>query len=110
MQIRLLTLAAAALCALAVLMMSSPVVAQVQVQQPPCMPLPQFLQVLADEYGERPVRRGYVHPGLAVMVLANADSGSWTILRVTPDGTACGVFAGQMWQEIAPAAPKSDPS
>jgi hypothetical protein len=109
MQIRLLTLAVAALCALATVMMSPMVQAQMPAQ-PPCMPLPDFLRVLADEYGERPVRRGYVHPGLAVMVLSNAESVPWTILRVTPDGTACGVFAGQMWQEIAPAAPKSDPS
>lgn len=95
---RLRMLAAAALCALFALPNSSPA----QAQQPPCMPLPEFLRILSDEYGETPERRGYVNPALAMLVTANAEAGTWTILRVTPDGMACGVFAGQAWEAIEP--------
>lgn len=95
---RIAVLTIAAFCTLAVVLMSS----LVQAQQAPCLPLAEFLRILSEEYGETPERRGYVSPALAVMVTANREAGTWTILRVTPDGTACGVFAGQAWEAIEP--------
>lgn len=95
---RLPMLLVAALCALFAVMMSAPA----QAQQPPCMPLPEFLRILSDEYGETPERRGYENSGAAVMVTANHEAGTWTILMVTPNGAACGVAAGQAWEAIEP--------
>lgn len=95
---RLAMLTIAAFCTLAVVLMST----LVQAQQPPCMPLPEFLRILSDEYGETLERRGYENSGAAVMVTANHEAGTWTILMVTPNGAACGVAAGQAWEAIEP--------
>lgn len=91
-------LTVAAFCTLAGVLMSS----LVQAQQAPCLPLGEFLRILSEEYGETPERRGYENSGAAVMVTANHEAGTWTILAVSPNGTACGVAAGQAWEAIEP--------
>lgn len=45
----------------------------------------------------------------AVEMYANEETGTWTLLRMTPDGMACLVAYGQFWSAAA-APKKGDPA
>lgn len=55
---------------------------------------------LAEKYSEHPAGLGLTASGGA-LELHVSDSGSWTILLTTPNGTACIVASGENWQSIA---------
>jgi hypothetical protein len=44
---------------------------------------------LATSYSEAPVIMGITSTGAVLELWANAETGSWTVLTVTPDGVAC---------------------
>ena len=58
-----------------------------------CHPRDDVFAYLAGEYGELPVAMG-LSDGSSFQTWANTETGSWTILVVHPDGTACMLTAG----------------
>jgi hypothetical protein len=63
-----------------------------------CGPFHVIDQHLSDKFGETLRERGATASGDAVVVLYESNDGNtWTLLRVTPDGKACLVAAGEGW-------------
>ena len=62
---------------------------------------PEYREVrrqLAAGYGEAPVAVGLRSNGELLQVFASAESGTWTIVSTTPQGTACVLAAGRHWE------------
>ncbi len=64
----------------------------------PCHDYKALVTALDKRYGEAPVSLGMQNNGHALQVFASAESGSWTVLSIAPDGTGCIVAAGRHWQ------------
>ena len=67
-----------------------------------CEPRSSMVATLASEYGETRRGVGLAGPTAVFEVWASADTGSWTILKTTPDGLACVMAVGDGWQNFAP--------
>jgi hypothetical protein len=60
---------------------------------------------LAERYGETLQSMGLHQNQNVLEVYASDETGTWTILVTRPDGKACLIAAGQMWEgEAAPLA------
>lgn len=81
--------------------------AQSQSQTRPCAERNAVVERLAERYGETLQSMGmHANNGL-LEVYASDATGTWTILVTTPDGTACMIAAGEMWE--GQATPLSKP-
>lgn len=91
--------------ALIALFIAFPVVAQAQMA---CGTRDAVVAKLGDKYGE--VRRGggLAGPTAIYEIWASDETGSWTILKTTPDGFACVMAVGEGWQDDA-ATPSGVP-
>ncbi len=69
----------------------------------PCGTREQIKQQLEKKYKEFPAWRGLASPKV-ILELFEVPGGSWTLLRVTPDGMACVIGSGRDSHKIA--APK----
>jgi hypothetical protein len=64
-------------------------------QQQVCAPYEAIVGQLKARYGEEPSHIGFNDGGLFVTVwLDNAETGTWTLLQVTPDHMACMISSG----------------
>ena len=83
-------------------------------QPQPCAPFEPLAKTLADRYGETQQSGGMAEaagqPNALMLVFANEDTGTWSLLRVTPDGTACLIASGQDWQDWQTDAKPGDPA
>jgi hypothetical protein len=77
---------------------AAPPVAQAQIA---CGARDSVVRNLGEKYGE--VRRGGGLTGSTAIyeIWASEDTGSWTILKTTPNGMACVMAVGEGWQEDA---------
>lgn len=66
----------------------------------PCAPLAEITKRITDEFGETRAYVGLADDGNAVQAFANAKTGTWTLLAVAPDGTACVVTWGGGFEAI----------
>lgn len=64
----------------------------------PCSGPDVLPDLLARDYGEAPAEQG-VADGALVQLWRNAETGSWTILLISPDGTVCALASGGDWME-----------
>lgn len=69
---------------------------------PVCAPTyEQVLEPLADRYGERPIWRGVANLGAAdefeVILFANLNGSTWTVIAHVADGPWCIVQDGDAW-------------
>lgn len=71
----------------------------------PCQPGPDMLDHLARVYGEGVLAMGTAPGEVRVIVTVNPDTGSWTIVVLRPDGTACAPAAGHDWQMLPQGEP-----
>ena len=78
--------------------------AYAQPQQSPCMNRDEGLKYLADEYGETVQMRGLTSNGLMFEVVANVETGTFTVILSNPAGIACQKAAGSGFQ-LTPAPP-----
>ena len=76
--------------------------------EPQCAPVERVMQFLSAQHGESPVVIGLM-PTAMMQVWANPDTGTWTLLRITPDGQACMMASGGNLEFAAPM-PKGDPA
>lgn len=77
---------------------AAPPAAQAQIA---CGARDSVVRNLGEKYGE--VRRGGGLTGSTAIyeIWASEDTGSWTILKTTPNGMACVMAVGEGWQEDA---------
>ncbi len=57
------------------------------------------------KYGETQRGRGLAFPGAVFEVWASEATGTWTILKTTPNGWACVVAVGEDWLDFGPPKP-----
>ncbi len=96
---------AAALALALALGFTAPVQAQMT-----CGTRDSIIAQIIDRYGE--VRRGFGLSGPAAIfeIWASEATGTWTILKTTPDGLSCVMVVGDGWQDDAgEAIPAGDP-
>jgi len=66
-----------------------------QAQQVPCVQRDDALKRLDGKWGEVPVFRALTTGGKMLEILANLDTGTFTILETSPNGVACYAGAGE---------------
>ena len=102
---RIARIAGVALAVCAGLVIACPAPAQVVA----CDEASAVLRILRDNYDELPVFRGMTDDhNVAVMTLS--PKGTWSVVILTPDGTACLVGAGEDAVVLPPARPAGEPS
>lgn len=82
--------------------------AAAQTTMVPChlMPMDIAGQTLADDYGEARQHGGLVNDSLIAEVWVNDETGTWTLMLIDPDNTACMLASGQFWQTyVSPEKP-----
>ncbi|MEM7520817.1 MAG: S-adenosyl-L-homocysteine hydrolase [Pseudomonadota bacterium] len=62
--------------------------------EPVCMQAPEMSAALTDWYGEVPTA---APNALKEQVLANANTGTWTLIRLEATGRACVIAQGEDW-------------
>jgi hypothetical protein len=63
-----------------------------------CAPRALVVERLAERYGETLVSMGMHSNSGLLEVYASEATGTWTILVTSPDGAACLIAAGEMWE------------
>lgn len=67
-------------------------------QTAPCLPThADAVAFLAQKYGEVPTGYGLARDGASVIEVFVSRAGSWTIVRVLPDGKTCAIADGYGW-------------
>lgn len=98
-------LPAAFLAAFSCLAAALPAAAQIP-EAPPgtvaCAPRDVALALLEQEYGEVRVAQALTSTGHMLEIVANAATGTWTILESRPGGQACIRRAGMAWEAVVP--------
>lgn len=86
-----------ALIAAALALLALPAAAQ----QSPCIPYPDMVAALAEDYDEHAAGVGLSGPR-RLEIFAASDGETWTAVIVLPDGLACIVASGSGWKMIQP--------
>jgi hypothetical protein len=73
-----------------------------------CADRAQVVSRLEERYGETLQSMGLHQNNNLLEVYASAETGTWTILVTRPDGIACLIAAGQMWEATPVRAPGKD--
>jgi hypothetical protein len=68
--------------------------------QSQCGPRQDLVKNLGDKFKESPIGRGLTQPGQVLEIFAS-QSGSWTMVVTTPNGTSCLIAAGENWDMMA---------
>ena len=89
------------------LIMTAFLAAPVHAQTPQCMGLPDALTGLAQKYAEAPRVSGLTYTG-ALMIVTASEAGGFSVLLVSPDGTACMVASGEAFEVLPDEPPGVD--
>ena len=81
-----------------------------QEDAPPCKPRAEVVALLAGSFGETPRSMGLSDAGMLLEVWASDETGTWSITFTRPDGTACLIAAGEMWEGNPPPLVTGDPA
>lgn len=76
--------------------------------QSPCAPHKTLTEKLIVDFRESLVGRGLQSSSRLFEVWRSTEDGTWTILLLTPEGTACIVAAGFAWTDEVPRRPSVD--
>ncbi len=68
--------------------------------QSQCGPRQELVKNLGEKFKESPIGRGLTQPGQVLEIFAS-QSGSWTMVVTTPNGTSCLIAAGENWDMVA---------
>jgi hypothetical protein len=93
---------AAAICTLALSLMSSPVGIAEEPAKSTCESRAAVLDFLSSRYSEAPVAMGMAKDGGLVEILTSGPGSTFTIIVTTPNGQTCMVAAGDSWENLAP--------
>lgn len=75
-----------------------------------CAPRQRIIAVLADKYSEGRIGAGLAFDGVVLEVWANAETGTWTVTIMRPDGIMCAVASGTGWSSLIETVPEGDPA
>ncbi len=75
---------------------------------PQCAPIAKVAEWLRKEHGESPLAVGLMPNGM-MQIYGNLETETWTLVRLSPDGEACLMAAGDNLQ-FATAVPPGDPA
>lgn len=64
-----------------------------------CLPHDEMERTLSRDHGETLTAWGAENRGGLLQVFVNPETGSWTMVIVAPNGTACAVGMGESWQD-----------
>lgn len=81
-----------------------------QAQRVACGPGPGLVAHLEKEWGEEPAVVALDAAGRMVRILANPETGTWSILITGPDGPTCLIQHGSAWEQIVRLVEPGDPS
>lgn len=70
--------------------------------QSDCAPRDTAVEYLSEQWGEAIVGAGLESPTSILEVWVAEETGTWTIVRTTPDGMSCIVASGTDWRKGAP--------
>lgn len=85
----------------------SPLAPSPAVTAPACAPAEAILRHLEARYGETPRSLGLSAGGRLMLLLANEETGSWTVVLQSPGGPACIADSGEGYEALKPATPRS---
>jgi hypothetical protein len=75
---------------------------------PQCNQRAAVMAHLAEKYGETPRAAGLAANSTVMELLANDETGSWTITVTTPDGTTCLIASGMNFEAVDAPKPGVD--
>lgn len=88
-----------------------PAVALHQANQIRCGEASKMKSVLKNKWGEYPVASGVLTGAGYVMVMyANDSTGTWSVVRFTPEGIACLMGAGDSFNRFKKPKPEGKPA
>jgi hypothetical protein len=87
---------------LALVLLSSPAIAQERV---PCGPTGPFEAAITAQHGETPVGAGMTETGYPLIIFANPVSGSFSVAMRRPDRITCIIQSGRGYTVIEPEKP-----
>ena len=59
---------------------------------------------LSRRYGEAPASAGETDGGAAIVVMANRETGTFTVLALMPNGVGCVLATGRGWHKVTARA------
>jgi hypothetical protein len=74
-------------------------------EEPHCFPINDVERGLSEAAGEHPVFAGALDHSDSLIVVFVSESGSFTLVRLRPDGTACPAGSGEGWHTLAKVSP-----
>lgn len=86
--------------AIALAILTKPAAAQSR-----CAPYDAISANLIQKYGERRAHGGLRSTTQAMEIWVNDETGTWTVLIITPANVSCVVAAGAFWQDWKPGQP-----
>ena len=69
-----------------------------------CVAHADLVQQLSRKYAEEPMALGLGSDGSVMELFTSKDGETWTLVRITPDGTSCMIGGGESWTEMSPRA------
>ncbi len=92
----------AAICTLALTLMSSPVGVADEPAKSTCETRAAVLDFLSSRYSEAPIAMGVAKDGGLVEILTSGPGSTFTIIVTMPNGLTCMVAAGDGWENLVP--------
>ncbi len=69
-----------------------------------CVAHADLVQQLSRKFAEEPMALGLGSDGSVMELFTSKDGETWTLVRITPDGTSCMIGGGESWTEMSPRA------
>lgn len=79
-----------------------------QAPAPKCAPRSEIVYRLANQYGEFATWQGVDRRGTLIEWFGNPDTGTWTLIRTTPDMQACMISEGEGFSASMPVLEGED--
>ncbi len=87
------------LCAILLVILLAPAIAQAQMA---CGTRDTVVEKLGEKYGETRRGVGLAGPTAIFEIWASEATGTWTILKTTPNGQTCIMAVGDNWRNLTP--------
>lgn len=82
-----------------VLVLAGVSIAGAQQTPPPCMPFKEYSDNLAKGFKQQLISLGMIGNDHVLMVYVSPGGETWTIIAVDTKGIACGIAAGNAWDQ-----------
>ncbi len=69
-----------------------------------CVAHADLIQQLSLKFAEEPMALGLGSDGSVMQLFTSKDGETWTLVRITTDGTSCMMAGGKSWIEMSPRA------